>query len=217
MSDEKINCPFCANVIDADAIKCEKCGSLFVEPELPNIKFKDFSIFVILYICLRGWFGLIWLIINSKAINKLVDNMKDKLKYNWLILLLLADIIIYMYYLAGKLSFGIANIISLSLLYVIYVGLSYRILRMIQKYSQIKYGITPEINLNYIIFFNIFYLVHFIDTYSNRIWEIHEHFQMKLIHWIMFILIFSVAPIAIFTFNPPLSVAWESLQKLLHF
>ncbi len=212
---EKINCPFCGNIIDSEAIRCPNCASLFKEPELPKIKFQNFGVFMALYILLRGWFGIIWLLINTHAINKLTTQTKDNLKFNWLIVFLLSDIGIYLYYFTGKIPLSIAKIVSLSVLYLIFVGLTYRILRIIQKYSEKTYGIIPEINPYYIWFFNIFYLIHFIDTYTNRIWEIHEHFNMKPIHWIMFIIIFAIAPIAIFAVNPPLSVAWDALRSLL--
>ena len=38
---EEINCPFCGNLIEVNAIKCPNCNALFKEPELPNIKFKE--------------------------------------------------------------------------------------------------------------------------------------------------------------------------------
>ena len=41
---EEINCPFCGNLIEVNAIKCPNCNALFKEPELPNIKFKKLII-----------------------------------------------------------------------------------------------------------------------------------------------------------------------------
>ena len=57
---EKINCPFCGNLIDADALRCEQCGALFKEPELPGIKFKEFGPFLAIDILTFGFFSTIW-------------------------------------------------------------------------------------------------------------------------------------------------------------
>lgn len=43
---EEINCPFCGNLIEVNAIKCPNCNALFKEPELPNIKFKELGPFI---------------------------------------------------------------------------------------------------------------------------------------------------------------------------
>ena len=40
---EKVNCPFCGNIVEANAYKCQTCGSLFEDPNLPDIKFKEFG------------------------------------------------------------------------------------------------------------------------------------------------------------------------------
>ena len=214
---EKVNCPFCGSIIESDAIRCPSCSSLFKEPELPGVRCQNFAIFTALYFVLRGWFGVLWFLFNTRAINSLATNKKDKLKFNWLIILLISIAGVYSYYFAGKIPLSVANISSLVFLYIIYAGLTYRILRIIQKYSEKTYGITPDINPNYVVFFTVFYLVHFIDTYANRIWEIHEHFNMKLPHWIMLIIIFSIAPMAIFVSTPQFSVVWNSLKHLLNF
>ena len=57
--------------------------------------------------------------------------------------------------------------------------LTYRVLRIIQKYTEAVYDVVVEYNPYYIVLFNIFYLVHFIDTYKNRVQNLHVHFDWK--------------------------------------
>ena len=57
--------------------------------------------------------------------------------------------------------------------------LTYRVIRIIQKYTKQTYDVTIEYNPFYIIIFNILYLIHFIDTYKARVMQIHEHFNWK--------------------------------------
>ena len=57
---EKINCPFCGNLIDVNAIKCPNCNALFKEPELPNIKFKELGPFIAIDLLTFGFFSTIF-------------------------------------------------------------------------------------------------------------------------------------------------------------
>ncbi len=212
---EKINCPFCGNIITTDSPRCPSCNSLFEEPELSGIRIKDFRIFFVLHVLTRGLFGILWFLINLKPLNDMVIKPKDRLKLNWLIVFLVFDIIAYFACL-GRISLSFITIISFVFLYIIYVGLTYRVLRIIQRYTKKAYNVSLEINENYIVFFNIFYLIHFIDTYNNRVQEIHEHFKMTVPYWIMLIIIFGIAPMVLFTFNPPAYWILIILKELFH-
>ena len=185
---EKVNCPFCGNIVESDAYKCQSCGSLFADPELPNIKFKDFAIFVALLVLTFGLFGIIWLFINIKAINKLVVNGKDGIKFNTLIVISILDICAYMFCLA---FYQITNLIPLLTIIqcLIFMAITYRVLRIIQKYTKNRYDVVIEYNPYYIVFFNILYLIHFIDTYTNRVLQIHEHFSHRSPQIILLIII----------------------------
>ena len=166
---EKINCPFCGNIIESDAYKCPYCDSLFSEPELPNVKFQEFGVFAGLTFLTGGLFSIFWFIINAKPLTKLTTNKKDSVKLNiWLILLLILFALFYM---------GVSRYLVPSLILLILINLSYRTLRIIQKYTQEAYGVTPEINPYYIVIFNVLYLIHYIDTYKARVLEIHEYFD----------------------------------------
>ncbi len=185
---EKVNCPFCGNIVDSDAYKCKSCGSLFADPELPNLKFKDFAVFVALLVLTFGLFGIMWLFINIKAINKLVINPKDSMKFNTLLAISILDICAYMFCLAYS---QVTNLVPLLTVFqcIIFMAITYRVLRIIQKYTQQRYDVVLEYNPYYIVFFNILYLIHFIDTYTNRVLQIHEHFNPKSPQIILLVII----------------------------
>ena len=42
---ENVNCPFCGNMVEKDAVRCPSCDAIFTEPKLSNIKFQDFVCF----------------------------------------------------------------------------------------------------------------------------------------------------------------------------
>ena len=183
---EKINCPFCDNQIEANAMKCPYCGSLFREPELPDIKFKEFGPFVAIDILTFGLFSTLWFFINGRAINRLTDNSKDSLKLNWLVTLLAINGGVYLFFLAKNAVF----LVLLTLVQCcLYIALTYRVLRIIQKYTLAQYNAEIPVNPHYMVIFNVFYLVHFIDTYCNRVYNRHEYFDWKSPQAIMLIIL----------------------------
>ena len=183
---EQINCPFCGNIIESDALRCENCGSLFKEPELPNIKFNELGPFLAIDILTLGFFSTIWFFINGKAINKLSPSGKDKLKLQWLFLLLAVNGGFYLFFFYKHPTY---LLIFAILQCFIYIALTYRVLRIIQKYTENTYGTFVESNPYYIVLFNIFYLIHFIDTYKNRVQNLHVHFDWKSPQGIILILL----------------------------
>ena len=211
---EIINCPFCGCSIEKEGFFCPSCGSLFVEPKLSTIKFQEFGWFFALYFISKGWFGILWFLINAKAINSMTTTSKDKLKLNWLIIIFILGIIVYLS-LSSNVSPWTLTAGAFILFYFLYAALSYRTLRIIQKYTKVAFNVDIEINPNYIVLFNIFYLIHFIDTYTSRVQQTHEHFAMKIPYLIMLIIIFSIAPVALFLFNPPLYGFWIFFNGLL--
>lgn len=173
---EKINCPFCGSLIDINTIKCPSCDALFKEPDLPGIKFKELGPFIAIDLFTFGFFSTIWFFINGKAINQLTEGKKDGIKLNWLVLLLAING-------GGYLFFFYKNAAYLMLLSVlqclIYIALSYRVLRIIQKYTSKMYNSEIDFNPYYMVIFNVLYLVHFIETYQNRVYHTHEYFDWK--------------------------------------
>lgn len=173
---EETKCPFCGNNVEVNAEKCPSCGALFKEPDLPNIKFKEFRVFLALDVLTFGFFASLWFFINYRAINFLTKTDKDALKFKWLVVLLLISLLVYVFY------FGTNEILSFFfgiLQYGILIGLTYRVLRIIQKYTAQKYDVTLDFNPYYVFFFSVLYLVHFIDTYTDRVDNSHEYFDFR--------------------------------------
>ena len=185
---KKVNCPFCGNIVEADAYKCTSCGSLFADPELPNIKFKEFGTFVALLVLSFGLFGIFWIFINLNSINKLATQTKDKIKFNTLFLISILDIMAYVFCLASAQTTILIPYLTIFQC-LIFMALTYRIIRIIQKYTHKYYDVILEFNPYYIVIFNILYLIHYIDTYTNRVLQIHEHFNPKSPQMIVLIII----------------------------
>lgn len=193
---EKINCPFCGNLIDVDVIKCDHCGSLFQDPDLPGIKFKELGPFLAIDLLTFGFFSTIWFFINGKAINKFVGGKSDGLKLNWLFLLLAVNGGFYLLFFYKQ----PALLIFFSVLQcLIYIALSYRVLRIIQKYTKRMYNSEIIFNPYYMVIFNVFYLIHYIETYRNRVYHTHEYFDWKSPQAI-FLIILLIIILCIFRF-----------------
>ena len=193
---EKISCPFCGNFIEVNAIKCSSCGALFQEPRLPGVKFKELAPFLAIDLLTFGFFSTIWFFINGKAINDLVEGKSDCLKLNWLFMLLAVN--------GGFYLFVFYNNPALTIFFsvlqcIIYIALSYRVLRIIQKYTRRIYSSELIFNPYYMIIFNIFYLIHYIETYQNRVYQTHEYFDWKSPQAV-FLIILLIIIVCIFRF-----------------
>ena len=175
---KEVNFPFCGNIVDSESYRCPACGSLFEEPELPNIKFKEFGKFVALLALTFGLFGIFWVLINTNAINRLVTKPNDSIKFNSLIIISVLDIAAYVFCVTNYQNINIVPILTIIQCFI-FMALTHRVIRIIQKYTENRYGVLIEYNPYYIVFFNILYLIHFVDTYSNRVLQIHEHFNPK--------------------------------------
>ena len=183
---EIVNCPYCGKPIASDVYKCNYCQEMFKEPDLPDVKFKEFRVFLALEILTFGFFTTVWFFLNGNAINRLAVSGKDTIKLAWLIFLLVLNLSVYAFYLEHN---TVVLTITTILQYFLYIALTYRVLRIIQKHTEKVYNVTLETNPYYIVFFNILYMVHFIDTYSNRVLQTHEYFNFKSPQIILLIII----------------------------
>ena len=189
---EETNCPFCGNIVKVNADKCSSCGALFKEPELTGIKFKEFRTFLAIDILTFGFFASVWFFINYRALNNLVVKERDTLKLKWLVGLLATSLFVYLFYFNSIISF-----IFMAGQYAILVSLTHRVLKIIQRYTEKKYNVTLEFNPYYIVFFSVLYLIHYIDTYQDRVKEIHEHFDFKSPQGILLIIILIILAVFI--------------------
>ena len=89
---EKINCPFCGNIIESTDYRCSACDSLFAEPELKTLRFKEFAPFIALEVLTFGLFGTLWFFINAKPLTLMASAAKDRIKFNWLVILLMLNL-----------------------------------------------------------------------------------------------------------------------------
>ena len=183
---EQINCPFCGNLIASDALKCEKCDALFKEPELPNLKFKELAPFLAIDVLTLGFFSTIWFFINAKAINDLTSKPKDGIKLNWIVMLLALNGGFYLFMFYKHPTYLLIFSVLQCLLYI---ALSYRVLRIVQKYTQKTYDVALRFNPYYMVLFNVLYLVHVAETYSDRVFHTHEYFDWKSPQAIMLIIL----------------------------
>ena len=182
----KINCPFCNNEIFDDANICEYCAAIFAEPNLKNIKFKELVPFTIIDCMTFGFFSTIWFFLNGKALNNLSTQTKDNIKLNWLISLLALNGATYLFFIFEK---PIFTLLFSAIQVLIYIALTYRSLKIIQKYTLQTYKKRLETNLFYIFVFNIFYLVHYIDTYAARVEDRHALFNWKSFQGVVIIIL----------------------------
>ena len=186
---KEVNCPFCGNIVLNDAPRCSNCGALFKEPELPGIKFSELGPFIAIDILTLGFFSSIWFFINAKAINSLASGMKDLFKAQWLFLLLAINGGFYLFFFYKHPAYLIMFAV---LQCIIYIAFTYRVLRIIQKYTEKTYDVSLHTNPYYIVLFNVFYLVHFIDTYTSRVQGEHVHFDWKSPQGFVLILLFLI-------------------------
>lgn len=168
-----VNCPYCETLIEKDIEICPKCKSWFREPQLEGFKFTDLGCFIALSILTLGFLNIFWFFINKKPIRSLILSTKDQKKFNTLLALYGITIILY---------FLPTSYFIIPVIFILNIALTYRVLRLIQKHTKNKYNVELDINMYYIIFFNILYLVHFIDTYTNRVINLHNYHNFRTLY-----------------------------------
>jgi len=195
MENTKVKCPYCGTEIENNTEICPQCRERFTEITLP-VKVNSLGLFIILNILTIGLYQNIWLIQNLAPINAMALSKKDRLKLDipvilliFALLYLLSNISSYTMYLIGEGSsvmVFIAVVIWLLSHPIFWIGMiltyivTYRVLRTIEKYTQHKYNITiyhSELGwlftpiFSTIILFPSFYMIYFIYTYSERVYN----------------------------------------------
>ena len=166
-----IKCPYCETLLEEGIEICPNCKSWFTEPYLPKFKFTEFRIFIALSILTLGFFNMFWFFINKNAINNLIIKDSDRIKFHRLLVGLLIVIGLYFTLILAPLA--------AILMFILNIALTYRTLRIIQRYTQNKYTKVLDINPYYVFFFNVLYVVHFIDTYPDRVINTHDYFDFR--------------------------------------
>ena len=169
--NENIKCPYCDTLIENNIEICPNCKSWFVEPYLPFFKFANLRIFIILSILTLGFFNMFWFFINKNTIKNLIIKDSDRKKFNRLLVGLLIVVGLYFTLILAPLA--------AILMFIFNVALTYRTLRIIQRYTQNKYDRALDINPYYVFYFNVLYIVHFIDTYTDRTINTYDYFDFR--------------------------------------
>ena len=197
MSEEKIkvNCPYCKKEIDSDATKCPYCNELF---EIPDLKLKLNSIFLyivfdLLFICfgLIGVYGVFWVLSNLRKILSFAsekDSRKLKIIFFLYMVLIFANILTF-------LSFFKFFLIPY---FILEIMLSYRLLRIVEKYSLKKYSVSITHHEFGMIVFRMLYVIHYLETYSTRVYNPNDRYILDFESWIKYIIVFVLIVILIY-------------------
>ena len=180
---EKVNCPYCGNEIYNDAEQCEYCKEFFKEPEIKGIKLTSLGQFIVLSCLTFGLYSFIWLWCNYMPVIN-ISNSRDRKKLNRLILIGIPVCVLSAVFLNYITAAVLTKIILLSV--------SYRILRIIEKYSLIKYGAAIVHNEIGWFCFDILYVVYFLGTYPERVHTPGMRWCMNTKNWIIYSLIFII-------------------------
>ncbi len=177
---EKVKCPYCGNEIYNDAEQCEFCKEYFAEPEIKNIKLTSLGQFIVFSCLLPGVYAYLWSLLNYKSIINIASS-RDRAKLKTMLILALPFCIVA----------GIINPIVLVITAKIFLlGISYRILRIIEKYSLIKYNSAVTHNEYGWFIFDVLYIVYFLGTYPERVHTPGMRMCFNINNWIKYSLIF---------------------------
>ncbi len=178
---EKVKCPYCGNEIYNDVEQCEYCKEFFKEPEIKGIKLISLGQFIVLSCLTFGLYSFIWLGLNYKPIIN-ISNSRDRKKLQRLILIGISVCLLSGLFCNYVITIILAKILLLSI--------SYRVLRIIEKYSLIKYDSAIVHNEIGWFFFDILYVVYFLGTYPERVHTPGMRWCMNTKNWIIYSLIF---------------------------
>ena len=178
---EKVKCPYCGNEIYNDVEQCEYCKEFFKEPEIKGIKLISLGQFIVLSCLTFGLYSFIWLGLNYKPIIN-ISNSRDRKKLQRLILIGISVCLLSGLFCNYVITIILAKILLLSI--------SYRVLRIIEKYSLIKYDSAIVHNEIGWFFFDLLYVVYFLGTYPERVHTPGMRWCMNTKNWIIYSLIF---------------------------
>ena len=179
---ENVNCPYCGTLICNEVEQCPNCKSWFKEPELVGFHLRSVYMYFCcdVILCAFGFcfvYPLVWNILNFKQIKSLATQ-KDFGKYKGL-------------FIAFTCLTLLAFLLKVFIIPTAIIGicLAYRILRIIEKYSNKKYNSPITHHELGMIAFSILYVVYFIDTYAQRIYDPYARNHTDFRRWLNYILI----------------------------
>ena len=178
-----VECPYCGYKIHNNVERCKNCKEWFVEPNLDVFKVISLPFFVIFSTSIfysNFWFYygcvLFWTLKNYKNF-KNIATTNDLKKFKILLTLLIISTIFLLK------PFMIA----------IEIFLSYRMLRIIEKFSYSKYGSPITHHELGMLFFRTLYVVYFIDTFAQRVKDPELRYCLEPSKWIKYSIIFLIS------------------------
>lgn len=183
--NNEIKCPYCERLIESNVKKCPYCGEYFVERTIP-IQINSLGWFIVFSILTCGIYPLIWLFINLPKFDLMAISSKDRLKLiipTFLITLLFIPIVaalfIMSYYIGVHqiksflvLSYVISGYVLVPIIcagIVLYYIITYRMLRIIEKFTFNEYKVNIYHNDVCWILFGFLYVIYFIYSYNRRV------------------------------------------------
>lgn len=181
--DEKIvPCPYCGQQINNNDEKCPNCGEFFVEPNLSELRLISIPLFLVFESILSSFgfpfcYSLIWILFNYNNICKIAiekDLKKFKILFFWFCIFVLLTIIVKVFVLIDV---------------ILEIFITYRILRIIEKFTLKKYNSPVTHHEVGMIFFRTLYLVYYIDTYFIRVKDPNLRYCLDIDKWFKYFII----------------------------
>lgn len=187
---EKVKCPYCSNEIENNIEQCPFCKEYFTDPQVKNVKMVSIAQYIVFDILTIGLYSIFWVLLNYKAINELASE-RDKFKLKTILGFLLVSVVIFF------INILLFNIISKFIL----LFMSYRILRVIEKYSVTKYNSAVTHSEMGWLFFDVLYVVYFLDTYKERVYDPELRYHLETGSWFKYILMIAGIVLALWIAN----------------
>lgn len=198
MDEKLVSCPYCGQQINNDEEKCPNCGEFFVEPNLSEFRLASIPLFLVFESLFSAFgfpflYSLIWILFNHNNICKIAiekDLKKFKILFAWFCIFVLLTIIVKVFMLIDV---------------ILEIFITYRILRIIEKFTLKKYNSPVTHHEVGMIFFRTLYIVYYIDTYLIRVKDPNLRYCLDIDRWFKYLIIL-VAILGVLFFVGMLSI-----------
>lgn len=198
MDEKLVSCPYCGQQINNDDEKCSNCGEFFVEPNLSEFRLVSIPLFLVFESLFSAFgfpflYSLIWILFNHNNICKIAiekDLKKFKILFAWFCIFVLLTIIVKVFMLIDV---------------ILEIFITYRILRIIEKFTLKKYNSPVTHHEVGMIFFRTLYIVYYIDTYLIRVKDPNLRYCLDIDRWFKYLIIL-VAILGVLFFAGTLSI-----------
>lgn len=198
MDEKLVSCPYCGQQINNDDEKCSNCGEFFVEPNLSEFRLVSIPLFLVFESLFSAFgfpflYSLLWILFNHNNICKIAiekDLKKFKILFAWFCIFVLLTIIVKVFMLIDV---------------ILEIFITYRILRIIEKFTLKKYNSPVTHHEVGMIFFRTLYIVYYIDTYLIRVKDPNLRYCLDIDRWFKYLIIL-VAILGVLFFAGTLSI-----------